>query len=402
MRTPARDLARQAVAEYLRGLLRLALDREASVDGPWTVPIPEAPSISLVPGLVAAVAEHRVSPCLAPVLDDVGLPREMADAIRAQHRAAVRASLRVQSATAFISSEAESAGIRCLAYKGVALAERTTGEPSARGGGDVDLVFSPRDLPAVHAFLTSLGATLMPGWTPEPGSPLWPWAVRVRPEAPYAWRGVDIDVHWRLDRLPQAMSTDFDSLWAGRDRARIGGAVVPTLGPVDALLATCVHGTKEHWRQWRWAVDVVRQVRLLPQEAWGDLRARAQAAGAEQGLAIGLAVVERLTNASTPLAPGPWARARACEAWAESVSGATPFGRITAARQFERLAWTVRTRPNDASLLSLAAQLAWSSQDMAEVPLPPALLPAYPLLRPFLWRRRLSRADDRLTPSRHG
>lgn len=391
MRTSAPDSARTAVAEHLRTMLRLALDREAGFDDARAAPIREALPPRLAAGLVAAVAEHRVSPCLGPVLDDGGLPPEAVDGIRAQHRAAVRASLPIQSATAFLSSQAEAAGIRCLAYKGVALAERTTGDPTARGSGDVDLVFSPRGMPQVHAFLTDIGATLLPGWTPEPGSPLWPWAVRVRPEAPYRWRGLDIDVHWRLDRLPQAMSTDFEALWDRRDHARIGGVLVPTLGPVDALLATCVHGTKEHWRQWRWVVDVVRQVRLLPAEAWADLRTRARAAGAEQGLAIGLAVGQHLSTRPMPLIPGPAAVEAAAEAWAEGASGQSPFGRITASKQLARLRWTLRTRPNDAALLSLAAQLAWSTQDMAEVPLPPALLPAYPLLRPVLWRRRLVR-----------
>jgi hypothetical protein len=376
---------------YLAELLRAALVWEAMTGNPPPPSAPPPPGLDLT-AVLDACADHRVSSCLAPALEVLDVPAELADGIRAQHSRAVRASLPVQAATAQLSATAADAGIRCLAYKGVVLAQQTTGDPASRGFGDVDLLVDVADMPRLHRLLTDEGAYLAPGWTPAPGSDLWPWAARVRPEAPYVWRGVDIDVHWRLDRLPQAMSTPFADLWSRRAHATIGGASIPTLGAVDALLVTCVHGTKEHWRQWRWVVDAVRQIRSLSPEEWASVRPAARAAGAEVSLAIGLAVADLLTPIATPLIPGPWARARAQEAWTEGLSGVSPFGRITAAKQFQRLAWTIRTRPDDRALLSLAAQLAWSTQDMADVPLPPALLPAYPLIRPVLWRRRLARA----------
>lgn len=387
-RTP--DEHRSSAAEYVASLVRHALELESGVttadDRPVVAPIGVGEDVVL-----EVIRAHRVSSCLSGALSQLSMPEALADGIREQQAASVRASLPIQSATAYLTMATQEAGLRCLAYKGVALAERTTGDPSARGFGDVDLLVDPADMPRFHRLLERIGATLLTGWTPTPGSALWPWAARVRPEAPYRWHGVDIDVHWRLDPLPEAMSTPFGQLWESRAFARIGGAVVPTLGPVDALLATCVHGTKEHWRQWRWSVDVVRQVRLLPPGEWPRLKEAAEHCGADVSLAIGLAVAERLTGRSAPLIPGRWARAQAEEAWAEGISGTTPFGRITAAKQFQRLGWTVRTRPDDRALLSLATQLAWSTQDMAEVPLPVLLLPVYPVLRPFLWWRRLAR-----------
>jgi hypothetical protein len=365
-----------AAGRYVAGMLRTALARESGASEPSAPTLP--PGLDPEDVLEACVA-HRVSSCLVHALDCLDVPQEVAEGIRAQDARARRASLPLQAATVQLATAAAESGIRCLAYKGVVL-------------GDIDLLVDPADMPGFHRFLVDMGAELVPGWTPSPESDLWTWCARVRPEAPYRWRGIDLDIHWRLDRLPQAMSIPFADLWSRRSHATIGGAQIATLSPVDALLTTCVHGTKEHWRQWRWVVDAVRQIRALPATEWTALRPASRAAGAEVSLAIGLAVAGHLTGTPAPLVPGPWARALAEEAWAEGVTGESPFGRITAAKQFQRLAWTIRTRPDDTALLSLAAQLSWSTQDMADAPLPPALLPVYPLMRPFLWRRRLARS----------
>ena len=170
----------------------------------------------------------------------------------------------------------------------------------------------------------------------------------------------------------------------------MGGRQLPTLGSLDALLATAAHGTKEHWRQWRWVVDLVRQVRQLPADDWDRLLPEASRYGVERSLAIGLAVGEHLAPGLSPLRPGPWARRLGNEAWEEGVQDTSPFGAITARKQLARRLWTVRTRPDDRALVSMVAQAGWSTQDMAQVPLPMPLVVVYPLIRPVLWWQRLT------------
>jgi len=338
---------------------------------------------------IAAVVRHRVSSTVAPLAGFIGLTAEHCATLESVLSGDILGSMRLQSAAAAITDALTQAGIRSMVYKGVALAAQTTGNPASRGYGDVDILVHPATMDLVHEVLLDLGAEFVRGFIPVPGSDLWPTAQRLGCEAPYRWHGVDLDVHWRFDRLPQVGRIPFDQLWDHRELVSLAGDSVATLGAIDALLVTCVHGTKEHWRQWRWIVDAVRQMRTVPANEWLNVRARARATGCEEGLAVAVALANMLVPGSSPLVAGPLAIRLAEQAWGRGASHEAPFDSVTIAKQIARLRWTMDTTPSGTALGSTAVRLLWANLDLAELPLPTSLIWAYPLVRPYLWSRRL-------------
>ena len=126
-------------------------------------------------------------------------------------------------------------------------------------------------------------------------------------------------------------------------------------------------------------------------EDWGEVRRLARRSGGEVSVAVALAIHEKL--APLPPAvdrePGPSARALADTAWRDSCEGAAPFGSVSLAKQVQRLRWNVRTSPSASALGSMAVRQGWTTLDMAELPMPAGMVWAYPLVRPYLWARRL-------------
>lgn len=365
--------------------VRACLRAESGGGATW----PQIPD-GLQPAVVDAITEQRVTWLVLAHAEQLGISGHALEDLRDVASADIRAAMRVQSAAAALVGGLNDAGIRCLTYKGVALALQTTGDPAARGACDLDLLFSPEDMPRAHAFLIEQGAEVVEGYSPSPADDLWPLAQRIGCEVPYRWRGVDLDVHWRFDRLPQIAAIPFDDLWAQRDEVVVGGRSLPTLGSVDALLLTCAHGTKEHWRHLRWVVDVVRQCR--DEFDWDVVRQRARETGCETSLAVGLAIADRLMGeAAAPSGPvpGPRARALADQAWSNLCSGAAPFGRVAFSAQVERLGWTWQTLPTPGAVGSFLLRQGYTTLDMAERPLPMSLAWAYPVVRVGLWSRRL-------------
>ena len=339
--------------------------------------------------LLSVAARHHVIGVIAGQADALDLPSPVRAGLRERRISAVTASMPVRSAAVTITTALNEAGVRCLTYKGPALAVATTGDPSARGAGDVDVLVSPEDVPVAADVLEALGARFVPGYIPDARSPLWPTARRLNCEMPYKWRGTDIDLHWRFDRLPQVVAVPFDDLWARRQRVELGAGEVETLGSVDALLVTASHGTKEHWRHWRWVVDVVRQARGV--DGWAAVRSLARDGGCEMPLAVALAMHEKLAPLPTAVdrRPGATAEALAETAWWRSGEGAAPFGSVSLAKQVQRMRWNVQTAPSAAAVGSMLVRQGWTTLDMAELPLPAGLVWAYPLVRPYLWARRL-------------
>jgi len=372
-------------SHLLHPVLARALNLEAGMPvSDW----PEIPQDAQA-DFIAAVVRHRVSSTVAPIAQFIGLNPEHCEKLESVLSGDILGSMRLQSAAAAITDALTQAGIRSVVYKGVALAAQTTGNPASRGYGDVDILVPPADLVRAHDALIGAGARLMPGFVPDPHSHLWPTAQRIGCEAPYRWHGVDLDIHWRFDRLPQIARIDFDQLWQRRDHVTLAGQPVATLGTIDALMVTCVHGTKEQWRQWRWVLDVVRQMRAVPEGEWEKIRDESQETGCEEGLAVGVALANMMVPGTSPLNAGARALHLAQQAWDQAIDDSAPFGEISRAKQIERLQWMLRTLPSLSSAGSVAYRVGWANLDLAEVELPRPFIWAYPLLRPYLWNRRL-------------
>jgi hypothetical protein len=371
------NLAGQLVCQVVRECLRI----ERGIQAQWPT-VPDEIQLDFV----RAVSAQRVTWLIHKHVRSLGLGEAATSELARAENAQVFAAMRVQRAIASLAAGLRDAGIRALIYKGVPLALITTGEATARGATDVDILVELKDMQELHRWLVSHEAEVVGGYCPSPESPLWDVARRFGCELPYRWNGVEIDAHWRIDRLPQVASMTFSDLWARRETVLVGGAPVQTPGRVDALLISAAHGTKEHWRHLRWVVDLVRQSRSVSD--WPTVFTEARKYGCSSALAVGLAVARHLDPESVPEVRQRKFQRLGARAWSQAVTQSAPFGRVIISAQVKRLQWMIATVPRNA-LPSLLARQAYTTLDMAEHPVPRRLAWFYPLIRPVLMIRRL-------------
>ena len=198
------------------------------------------------------------------------------------------ASLRGMAAamtTASVAKTFRGDGIRAIFYKGAPLSLQLTGSLALRGSADVDVLVDSTNLPDVHDSLLRLGCIRRDGRNDSPGL-----LLRYREcERSYTGLSTTIDLHWRVDS-PGYFRRAFAEVWADRGSVVIGAVPVPTMGSIDALLVTAIHGTRERWSRWRWALDAQRQIGALDAGTWQQAVERAKQVGALRSLAMALAV----------------------------------------------------------------------------------------------------------------
>lgn len=246
---PSPDAVRR-VRAWVRGALRL----EAGLS--WTPETATEP----VADLVDAVRRHRVEELVVAQAAGLAVPAALLDQL-AVHRDATRHSLMVQVLEiARVRALLGDAGIRCLAFKGPALAVQTAGDPAARGVGDIDLLIPPEAVVGAHRVLTSHGWTLRPGSEVEPGTWAWEHVLRSFNAFTYDGPAATIDLHWRLDPTLDALP-DFETAWGRHEVVDVGGVSVPTLGRSDVLAHASLHAAKDSFRWMRNLVDLHRLAR---------------------------------------------------------------------------------------------------------------------------------------------
>ncbi|QIK75228.1 nucleotidyltransferase domain-containing protein [Nocardioides piscis] len=233
--------------EALRGALRHLLSHDTKR---WQLPRGVTGS-----QLVSAAERHRVVPTLTNGLDRLLLPaheRARLGAITAQEAATVAV---MGAELAELVDALERAGVRVLAFKGLALAVQAHGDVAARGTGDHDLLVSPSELERAYDILQSLGWKATGGFPRPSDSWAWSYFVRTYYELSLARRGHMIDLHWHVGPVRAAFPS-FDELWERHQRVRIHDKDIPTLSPYDALAHSASHSAKDHWRWLRGLLDV--------------------------------------------------------------------------------------------------------------------------------------------------
>lgn len=204
---------------------------------------------------VAAAERHRVVPSLCAARATLSVPPTTAAALAAMTLQETATVQQLGAELAQIVSALESANVRVLAFKGLALAAQAHHDVSARGTGDHDLLVSPSDVERAHQVLSSNG------WVPAVGFPRsgesWAWRRLVRDyyELSLEGRVSTIDLHWHLGPVRNAFPS-FDVLWSRRVTVSISGRDVPTFSPYDALAHSATHTAKDHWRWLRGLLDV--------------------------------------------------------------------------------------------------------------------------------------------------
>lgn len=246
---PSPDAVRR-VRTWVRGGLLL------EAGGSWTPEVAGEP----VTDLLAAVRRHRVEELVTAQAAGLAVPAALVDEL-AVGRDATRHALMVQVLeVARVRALLSEAGIRSLSFKGPALAVQTTGDPAARGRGDIDLLISPDQVVNAHRVLCSHGWALRTGSEVEPGTWAWDHVLRSFNAFTYDGSTAAIDLHWRLDPTLDALP-DFEEAWSRHEVVDVGGVAIPTLGRADVFGHASLHAAKDSFRWIRNLVDLHRLAR---------------------------------------------------------------------------------------------------------------------------------------------
>lgn len=328
--------------EAIKALVRLVLQRERRPDrwdsgapdlGPGWRGLPMRLAALPQQALLATIRRHRLEGLLHGDPLVARLLPELAPAIRSLARRDTMAALALASLTSTMAALFAQAGLPLLVIKGIPLALQTTGSPTARGRGDLDLVVPPRQLLEAVALLEAQGFRRVPGEIPRHLTSLWGrysrWAayelslVRDNPGG-RQW----IDLHWALSNVRGPLP-GFEQAWRCGERLDLHGQEVVTLSRLHALQHACAHAAKDQWMSLRHLIDIDRLAASLQAEelegrcslavmrwsfwATGSVtqsQAMARCAASPPRVRERLAVLERAKR-SQLLPLGVWRRAQA-------------------------------------------------------------------------------------------
>lgn len=298
------------------------------------------PSIGALPGgdrhahgvdpqvLGAAIRRHRLEIVLAPWHDRLGWPQTLLRELVERGRHQRLSALPLLAGAIEVPEALAAARIRALLIKGPALALQSTGDATARGCGDLDVLVDPCQLEPAIVTLEALGFRRLPGMAPLDLSSRWGRYAR--------WVGYELtlqrgplllDLHWDLGPLRSSLPA-FETLWQQRELMTYQGRRLATLGRRHSFLYACDHAVKDRWISLRSLVDIERLARLLSEDD-------RQAVGRFKAVRLSALVAHNVTRS-------PWLEAWGQRAPDRSGRRALAVARWSQAQSVDdrgRLAW---------------------------------------------------------------
>lgn len=348
-------------------------------------------------GIVAAARRHRLAPLLLGGLqacDGSAVPEAVVAALRRQTRADAKRSLVQVAESGRLARAFAAAGVRVLVLKGVALSAQLYGDPTLRGGRDVDLLVDPGDLAAADTVLRQAGYRNATGALSPRQSRTYRDRIK---DIQYAHpvSGTPVELHHRPTDNPDLLSWDFAALWSEREHLRLGDATIATLSRRRLAPYLCVHGAGHCWERLRWLVDLSE---LLKEPGSVDAALEgAQRIGLEAAMLHALMLAHDWLGLA--VAPRHLARARASREVGRLDAILAPLYAGSAWREMPpRRSWRGLLRYSLwARLYRLSLKPDWryrATQAMREwftpvdwttVRLPDAWFWLYPFVRPVAW-----------------
>jgi hypothetical protein len=374
----ARRNIAQADAEKIRALVAGPLD--------WNALRVHAARNALTPLLARHI--QSVAPD-APAMQKI---RQLCD----DNRANALRCLKFVAALLNILDRLRQRGIPALPYKGPVLAVQAYGDVALRQFDDLDIVLRQRDMPAAHELMLSLGysarfdAAFSPGIADAP----------IPGEYKYYDESGDTiaELHTELTLRHFPVEPNLDEFFERSITLDLSGRPVRTFSPEDALVAICIHGSKDLWSRISWVADVSELIRSHPQLDWTNVLRRAESLEAQRMLHLGLILAVNLLAASLPeeivrrLRRDTPAQAVA-RGLAECLVSATPLS-MSATKRFH---FRRRMVPGFVSGWRYAGRLSLTpaDEDWRALRLPRPFAPFYPLLRPLRLLQKYGWAGDR-------
>lgn len=287
-------------------------------------------------------------------------------------------------------------GIAPVALKGIAFIQGMYDDPGLRELADIDFLVDESQLNAARGIIEEHGyrPVFSAGMLADGEANLTPGQKRVY-EAfyhAYSFQSADdlinVDLHWRLAPaiFPNPLPTRFAP---GSALTAAGGASAVLTAPLQ-LVCQCMHAAKDGWSELKWAVDITYAMRQLDETAWNEAWRLATQFRARRMLLTGLAITAWLAG-SEPVSNTLWAesRFRPARGVLRNIQKRLLDDPDRKFRQVPCLGlnktyMSLCDSPADA--LSHAGRKLTMAEpgDFARLGLRPALLPVWPLLRPFV------------------
>jgi hypothetical protein len=289
----------------------------------------------------------------------------------------------------------QSEGIVALPYKGPVLAAQAYGDVLLRQFDDVDIIVRDRDMAKAHGVMLRLAyeARFPVPMSPELDSPLVPGEYKYYSET----RAAIVELHTQRTLRHFPVAPDLDEFSARGVTVNLGGHDVRTFSPDDALLAICVHGSKDFWARIAWIADVSELIQSHPGLDWKAINARAEALQVQRMLHVGLILAARVLDATLPeeIAGLVKADRRAEEIAMELERSLLDSGAPTMGA-WERFRLRGRLVPGFFAgwRYALRLTMAPAEEDWLTLRLPRPLSPLYILLRPLRLIRKYGRSHE--------
>ncbi|MEM9471087.1 MAG: nucleotidyltransferase family protein [Pseudomonadota bacterium] len=206
---------------------------------------------------LGALAATRVSRAhLATVPEEVRL------ALEAYRRDIVTRNLAQEVGTVQVTQLLAAAGIRVLAFKGVAAARLLHGDVhDQRVSSDIDVLVASEDLLSAEAALAAAG--YRKEWPEFEVAPKAQPALMYLAHA-FTWispdMGLAVELHHRLTHNPHWFDVRFERLWEDSEEVALQMGSVRTLGPADMAAYMSCHAVDHSYFVLKWIDDAAKAV----------------------------------------------------------------------------------------------------------------------------------------------
>ncbi len=305
------------------------------------------------------------------------------DRLAAATRESAFRSLKLTGELVKVLAALDAKRIVALPYKGPVTALLAYGDLSLRTFEDVDILTLQRNMGAVHEVITALGYRPSLAWMRSSKD----FSSIVPGEYKYLHQnnGTIVEIHTEQTLRHFPVVPDLEDFARRGVRIALSAREILTLCPEDALVALCIHGSKDFWDRLLWITDISELIESHETLDWDRVVHRASSLRAQRMLRLGTLLAERVLGAPVPregqLPTDEEAEVHllALEIEETVLRGGAP---LSSTSRFE-----FRTHSVPGTLAgwcyALRLTMAPAQDDLEMVRLPRGLQPLYMLLRPL-------------------
>jgi hypothetical protein len=285
-------------------------------------------------------------------------------------------------------------------FKGSVLSQMVYGEPTLRHAGDIDVLISRAHFSRAKSLLESLGYEMAPSLSDAQLAS----HRRSHCEIQFVrddWFTV-IDLHWAFAPKNFVFKLEADDVLSRLQRVEVAGTEIETLATEDLILYLSMHGAKHLWRALEWITSLGELIRSAESIDWDVVVERAVQAHATGMLALGLRLIETISQIEIPIRvfssvdPDASAKKLAHQVLVNIFSlSSAQLSTETNLHNFK-----IMDRKRDALVCALRAVFVPTLTDWHSLALPPSLHSLYYAYRPLrlskvytasVWRKLSSR-----------